>query len=153
MAPFPRKALAIAIVSVAMLVAPAALARTSKLFPPDLGVEGQSVTTSVAFALIITPSYGAPKPGVTVTMTNCKTGQRAPIRLLRRAGLHPGETLRARPGKIVWDIKTIPGKPAKRKLRLWLAIPKSSPAKFCTSTTMYDKLTKNSATITTRVPL
>ena len=150
---FRRAGLAVGVVTAALLVAQGALGQADKLFPPDLGVEAQSQTTSVGFALIVTPSYNTPKPGVTVTMTNCKTGQKAPIRLLRRAGVHPGETLRARPGKIVWDIKTLPGKPKKRKIRLWLAIPKNSPAKFCTSTTMYDKLTKNSATITTRVPL
>ena len=138
---------------VALLAASAAFAHPAKLFPPDLGVEGQSKTTSVAYSLIITPAYRTSKPGVTVTMTNCKTGQRAPIRLLRSRGLHPGESLRAHPGKIVWDMKTLPGRPAIRKLRLWLAIPSNAPAKFCTMTTMYDKLTKNSATITQRVPL
>jgi len=138
----------------ALLAASAAVAKSNKLFPPDLGVEGQSVNTSVAFTLIVTPSYSTSKPGVTVTMTNCKTGQKAPIRVLRRShNLHPGETFRARPGKITWDITTLPGRPAKRKLHLFLAIPANAPVKFCTVTTMYDKLTKNSATITTRVPL
>jgi len=138
----------------AMLVAPAGLAGPSKIFPPDLGVEGQSITTAVQFALIVTPSYSKSKPGVTITMTNCKSGQKAPIRLVRRIGaLHGGETLHAKPGKIVWDLKTIPGKPAKRKIRLNLAIPSGNLARFCTVTTMYDKLTKNSVSITTRVPL
>jgi hypothetical protein len=150
---FPRTGAVVVILSVALLAAQGALGQAAKLFPPDLGVEGQSLDTSVAFALIVTPSYSTPKPGVTVTMTNCKHGQRAPIRVLRRAGVHPGETLRIRPGKIVWDIKTLPGKPKKRKIRLWLAIPANASSTFCTTTTMYDKLTKNSATITTRVPL
>jgi hypothetical protein len=150
---FPGKAVAVTGL-VALLAASAALAQPTKLFPPDLGIEGQSVTTSVAFTLIVTPAYSTRKPGVTVTMTNCKSGQRAPIRLLRRSNtLHRGESFRARPGKIVWDITTLPGKPVKRKLHLNLAIPKGNLKKFCTTTTMYDKLTKNSATITTRVPL
>ena len=137
----------------ALVAASAAFAQSAKLFPPDLGVIGQSKETSVSYQLIVTPAYSTAKPGVTVTMTNCKSGQKAPIRLLRSRGRHPGETLSAKPGKIVWNINTLPGKPAKRKLRLWLAIPKNAPAKFCTTTTMYDKLTKNSATITQKVPL
>ncbi len=136
------------------LAAPAALAHSDKLFPPDLGVEAQSVTTAVAYTLIVTPSYSVSKPGVTVTMTNCKSGQQAAIRIKRRFGtLHSGETVHAGPGKIVWDLQTIPGKPAKRKLRLNLVIPSGNLKTFCTVTTMYDKLTKNSASITTRVPL
>ena len=139
---------------VAALAAPAALAHSDRLFPPELTVRGQSVTTAVAYTLTVSPAYTTTKPGVTVTMTNCKSGQRAPIRLAHRFGtLHSGETFHAKPGKIVWDLTTIPGKPAKRKLRLNVAIPNNAPAKFCTVVTMYDKLTKNSASITTRVPL
>lgn len=143
----------VAVLSLAMLAAQGALGGSAKLFPPDLGVEGQSLGTSVEFGLIITPSYSTPKPGVTVTMTNCKHGQRAPIRVVRRAGVHPGETLSVKPGKVVWNVKTLPGKPKKRKVRLWFAIPANVGSTFCAVTTMYDKLTKNSATITTRVPL
>ena len=151
MASFPRTAVAIA-TFVTALAAPAALAQSDKNFAPDLGVEGQSVETAVAYTLIVTPSYRVAKPGVTVTMTSCKSGPT--IRLKRRVGsLHSGETFHAKPGKIVWDLAKTPGKPAKRKLRLNLAIPSGSPKTLCTVTTMYDKLTKNSASITTRVPL
>ena len=148
MASFPRTAAAVALV--AALAAPAAVAHSSKLFAPDLRVEGQSLDTAVAYTLVVTPTYRVSKPGVTVTMSSCKSG--TTIRLKRRFGsLHKGETFHAKPGKIVWDLAKIPGKPAKSKLRLNLVIP--SGKTLCTVTTMYDKLTKNSVSITTRVPL
>ena len=135
-----------------LAVAASALARPA-FDAPDPRVEAQSVATAVAVSLIITPSYSTAKPGATVTVTNCKAGQGAPIRLVRRFGtLHSGETLRARPGRIVWDLAKIPGRPAKRKLRLNLAKPTGAKS-LCLKVSIYDKLTKNSATIVLRVPL
>jgi hypothetical protein len=138
---------------IALLVAPTALAHPTDIFGPDVRVEGQSVTSAVAFTITISPSYSTPKPGVTVTMTNCKSGQRAPIRLVRRIGtLGPNQSLRARPGKLVWNLSSVPAKPAKPTLRLRLAIPKGVNT-FCTFTSVYDTFTKDTVNITTRVPL
>jgi hypothetical protein len=135
-----------------VLVAPAALAHS--IFGPDLRVEGQSLTNSVALNLVLTPSYKTAKPGVVVTMTNCKSGQKAPIRLIRRIGaLGPGRTLQSRPGRLVWTLDTVPAKPAKPKLQLRLAIPAVAADKFCVHTSMYDNFTKRTVDITTRVPL
>jgi hypothetical protein len=144
---FPKAALAIAGGSILLAVAPAALA---DIFGPDLRVEGQSLTTTVEFTVVLTPSYSTPKPGVIVTMTNCKSGQQAPIRLVRRFGTLG--SLRARPGKLVWNLESIPAKPAKRKLRLRLAVPKGV-TKFCLHTSMYDKFTKTTVNTNNRVPI
>jgi hypothetical protein len=150
---FPKAAIVAAGAFVAVLVAPMALAHSSFLYGPDLRVEGQGKTGNVAFTLVLTPSYATPKPGVQVTMTNCKFGQKAPIRLIRRIGpLGPGRTLTARPGKIVWTVGTVPGKPAKPKLRLRLALP-AGVNKFCMLTSMYDSFTKQTVQQTTRVPV
>jgi hypothetical protein len=136
---------------IAVLVAPAALAHS--IFGPDLRVEGQRLTKTVAFTLILTPSYSTPKPGVIVTMTNCKSGQAAPIRLVRRLGtLGAGRSLQAHPGKLVWSVETVPAKPAKPRLRLRLAIPKGVK-KLCVQTSMYDNFTKQTVNMTTKVPL
>ena len=135
---------------VALMLAPAAPA---DLFGPDLKVEGQSKTKNVAFTLVLSPSYTTSKPGVTVTMTNCKSGQKAPIRLLSRSGgLGAGRSLQAHPGKIVWTLSAVPAKPAKPKLRMRLAIP-AGAKKFCLQTSMYDSFTKSTVNMTTRVPL
>jgi hypothetical protein len=144
---FPKAALAIAGAFIVLPVAPAALA---DIFGPDLRVEGQSLTATVEFTVVLTPSYSTPKPGVIVTMTNCKSGQQAPIRLVRRFGSLG--SLRARPGKLVWTLETIPAKPVKRKLRLRLAVPKGVKT-FCLHTSMYDKFTKTTVNTNNRVPI
>jgi hypothetical protein len=144
---FPKAALALAGAFIVLPVAPAALA---DIFGPDLRVEGQSLTSSVEFTVRLIPQYSTPKPGVTVTMTNCKSGQQAPIRLIRRFGTLG--SLRARPGKLVWSLESIPAKPATRKLRLRLAVPKGV-TKFCLHTSMYDKFTKTTVNTNNRVPV
>jgi hypothetical protein len=144
---FPKAALAIAGTFIVLAVAPAALA---DIFGPDLRVEGQSLTSSVEFTVRLVPHYSTPKPGVTVTMTNCKSGQQAPIRLVRRFAILG--SLRARPGELVWSLESIPAKPATRKLRLRLAIPKGV-TKFCLHTSMYDKFTKTNVNTNNRVPI
>jgi hypothetical protein len=144
---FPKTASAVAGAFIALLVAPAAFA---DLFGPDLRVEGQSLTTTVEFTTILTPSYSTPKPGVIVTMTNCKSGQQAPIRLVRRFGTLGA--LQARPGKLVWSVESIPAKPTKRKLRLRLAVPKGVKT-FCLHTSMYDKFSKTTVDVQNRVPI
>jgi hypothetical protein len=147
---FPKAALAIAGALIVLPVAPAALA---DIFGPDLRVEGQRLKTTVGLTVFILPSYSTPKPGVTVTMTNCKFGQRAPIRLVRRFGtLGSGQSLHGRPGNLVWELKTVPAKPAKPKLRLGLAVPKGVKT-FCIQTSMYDNFTKKIVKTTNRVPL
>ena len=110
------------------------------------------MTSSVEFTVSLIPHYSTPKPGVTVTMTNCKFGQRAPIRLVRRFPLGPGQSLGGRPGKLVWSLKSVPAKPAKPKLRVRLAIPKGIKT-FCLQTSMYDNFTKKTVNTTNRVPL
>lgn len=136
--------------AIALLVAPAALA---EIFGPDLTVAGQSKTTTVEFTAVLTPSYSVAKPGVIVTMTNCKSGQKAPIRLVQRFGtLGPGQTLRAKPGRLVWSVSKIPAKPAKRKLRMRLAVP-TGVKNFCLHTSMYDNYTKTTVNLTNRVPI
>jgi hypothetical protein len=148
---FP-KALVVAGAVVA-LAAPAALAHSSFIYGPDLRVEGQSVKKSIAFTLRLTPSYSTPKPGVTVTMTNCKSGQRVPIHLIRHVGaLGAGQSLKAHLGKIVWSLTSVPAKPAKPTLRLRLTAPKGVKT-FCTVTSMYDQFTKKTVKITSRVPV
>jgi hypothetical protein len=138
---------------IALLVVPAALAKSTEIFGPDLRVEGQSKTSSVAFSVILLPSYNVSKPGVTVTMTNCKTGQKAPIRVVRRSGgLGGGRSLQAHPGKIVWKLNSVPAKPAKPKLQLWLAVPKGVK-NFCLHTSMYDNFTKTTVNVNNRVPI
>jgi hypothetical protein len=138
---------------IALLVVPAALARSNEIFGPDLRVEGQSKTSTVAFTVILIPSYSTAKPGVKVTMTNCKSGQKAPIRLVRRAGgLGAGRSLQAHPGKIVWSLNSVPAKPAKPKLHLWLAVPKGVK-NFCLHTSMYDNNTKTTVNVNNRVPI
>jgi len=138
---------------VAALVAPLALAHSNFLYGPDLRVEGQGKAGNVAFTFILTPSYSSPKPGVRVTMTNCKTGKQAPIRLIRRVGpLGAGQTLSGHAGKYVWTVPTVPAKPVRPKLRLRMAIP-TGPVSFCLLTSMYDSYTKSTVNQTTRVPL
>jgi hypothetical protein len=144
---FPKAALALAGAFIVLPVAPAALA---DIFGPDLRVEGQSLTSSVEFTVRLTPHYSTPKPGVIVTMTNCPSGQQAPIRLVRRFGTLG--SLRARPGKLVWSLESIPAKPATRKLRLRLAVPKGV-TKFCLHTSMYDNFTKTTVNTNNRVPV
>ena len=147
---FPKTACAVAGTFVALLVVPAAFA---DIFGPDLRVTGQSKTTTVEFTALLIPSYSTPKPGVIMTMTNCKSGQKAPIRLVRRFGtIGPGRSLQAHPGKLVWNVSTVPARPAKAKIRLRLALP-TGITKFCACTSMYDTYTKTTTTITTRVPL
>ena len=153
MSSFPKAAIVAAGAFVAVLVAPIALAHSNFRYGPDLRVEGQTKTANVAFTFTLSPSYSSPKPGVRVTMTNCKTGKQAPIRLLRRVGpLGAGQTLSGRAGKYVWTVPTVPGKPAQPKLHLRLAIP-TGPQKFCLLTSMYDSYTKSTVNQTTRVPL
>jgi hypothetical protein len=142
-----KTALVIAGAFIALLVAPAALA---DIFGPDLRVEGQSLTKSVALTVRLNPSYSTPKPGVTVTMTNCGSGQ---IRLVRRLGsLGPGQSFRARPGKFVWTLTSVPAKPAKPKLSMRLAVPKGVKT-LCVRTSMYDNFTKQTVNLTNRIPL
>jgi hypothetical protein len=140
--------------AVALLAAPAAFARADTKFGPDLRVqgqgEGQPTTSSVAFNLTLSPSYSTRKPGVVVTMTSCNN---ASLKLLRRVGrLGSGQTLRARPGRIVWSLNTVPGKPAKPKLALKLAAP-SGKSKLCVRASMYDNYTKKTININTPIPL
>ena len=135
---------------IALLVVPAALARSNDIFGPDLRVVGQSKTSTVAFDVILSPSYRKAKPGVKVTMTNCKSGQKAPIRLVSRSGSLG--SVQARPGKIVWTLNSVPGKPAKPKLSMRLAVP-NGVKKFCLATSMYDSYTKTTVKVTNRVPI
>jgi len=144
---FSKAALVVAGTFSAMVVAPAALA---DIFGPDLTVAGQSLTTSVALTVNLAPSYNKPKPGVVVTMTNCGSGG---LKVVRRIGtLGANQTFRASSGKIVWTVKTVPAKPAKPKLSLRLAIPKSGKT-LCVRTSMYDNYTKKTVKATNRIPL
>ncbi len=140
--------------AVALLAAPAAFARADTKFGPDLRVQGQGegtvTTSSVALNLTLSPSYGTRKPGVVVTMTSCNN---ATLKLLRRVGgLGVGQSLRARPGRIVWSLRTVPGKPAKPKLALKLAAP-ANKSKLCVRSSMYDNYTKKTVAINTPIPL
>jgi hypothetical protein len=140
--------------SVTLLMAPAALARTDTKFGPDLRVvgqaEGETATTRVALILTLTPSYSTRRPGVVVTMTSCNN---ASLRLLRRIGsLGSGQTLRARPGRIVWNVASVPAKPAKPKLSLKLAVPKRK-SKLCVRTSMFDNYTRKTISIRSPIPL
>ena len=138
---------------IAVLVAPTALADPTSISGPAFQVEGQRVKNRVAFTLIVIPSNSTPKPGVTVTMTNCKSGQKAPIRLVRRIGtLGANPSLQAHPGKLVWNVTTVPARPARARIHLRLAIP-TGVKKFCAFTSMYDTYTKTTTTVTSRVPL
>ena len=138
---------------IALLVAPTALAQPTSISGPGFTVEGQRVKNAVAFSLIVIPSNSTPKPGVTVTMTNCKSGQQAPIRLIRRVGaLGANQSLQAHPGKIVWNVGSVPAKPARAKVRLRLAIP-NGVKRFCSFVSMYDTYTKKTTNIRMRVPL
>lgn len=147
MSSFPKAASAVAGAFIALLIAPAAFAN---IFGPDLVVAGQSLTTTVEVTVTLTAVYSTPKPGVAVTLTNCKSGQRAPIRLVRRFG-NLGH-LQAKPGKLVWSLDSIPAKPAKRKLRVRLAVP-TGVKTFCFQTSMFDNFTKTTVTATNRVPI
>jgi hypothetical protein len=150
---FPKAAIVAAGALVAALVVPVALAHSTFRYGPDLRVEGQTKTGDVAFTFTLTPSYSSPKPGVRVTLSNCKTGKQAPIRVLRRIGpLGAGQTLSGRRGKYVWSVPTVPAKPVQPKLRLRMALP-AVGAKFCLLTSMYDSYTKQTVNQTTRVPL
>jgi len=60
--------------------------------------------------------------------------------------------LRAKPGKLVWSLESIPAKPATRKLRLRLAVP-AGVRKFCLHTSMYDKFTKTTVNTNNTVPV
>jgi hypothetical protein len=134
-----------------LAVVPGAFARSTDLFGPDLRVAGQSATNGVTFTLVLSPSYNTAKPGVTVTMTTC--GQGPKIRLLRRlGGLGQGQSLQARPGRIVWNVASVPARPAKAKLRLRLASPQGRSS-LCVHTSMYDRYTKSTIDLTNRVPL
>jgi hypothetical protein len=140
--------------AVALLAVPVALARADTRFGPDLRVvgqgEGRTTTTSVALNLTLSPSYATSKPGVVVTMTSCN---KASLKLLRRVGaLGSGQSLRSRPGKIVWTLVSVPGKPAKPKLSLKLAAP-TNTSKLCVRSSMYDNYTKQTINIRTPVPL
>jgi len=140
--------------AIALLAAPAAFARTDTKFGPDLRVQGQgqglTTTTSVAFNLTLSPSYSTPKPGVVVTMTSCNN---ASLKLLRRVGgLGAGQSLQAQPGRIVWRLSAVPGKPAKPKLALKLAAPTNKP-KLCVRASMYDNYTRKTINISTPIPL
>jgi len=140
--------------AVALLAAPAAFARTDTKFGPDLRVQGQgqgtAATTSVALNLTLSPSYSTRKPGVVVTMTSCNN---ATLKLLRRVGgLGAGQSLRTRPGRIVWSLSTVPGKPAKPKLALKLAAPNNT-SKLCVRASMYDNYTRKTINIRTPIPL
>ena len=138
----------------ALLAAPAAVSRADTKFGPDLRVEGQaggrSATTAVALNLTLRPSYATRKPGVVVTMTSCNN---ASLKLLRRVSpLGSGQSLRARLGRIVWSVASVPAKPAKPALRLQLRVP-SGKAKLCVRSSMYDNYTKKTIDITTPIPL
>ena len=140
--------------AVALLAAPAAFARADTKFGPDLRVQGQgqgqTATSSVALNLTLSPSYSTRKPGVVVTMTTCNN---ASLKLIRRIGrLGAGQSLRARPGRIVWSLRTVPGKPAKPKLALKLAVP-ANKSKLCVRSSMYDNYTKKTIAINTPIPL
>jgi hypothetical protein len=142
-----KTALPIAGAFIAVLIAPAALA---EIFGPDLRVEGQSLTKSVALTVRLTPSYSTPKPGVTVTITKCGAAQ---VRLVRRLGsLGAGQSFRASSGKLVWTLASVPAKPAKPNLSLRLAVPKGVKT-LCVRTSMYDNFTKQTVNVTNRIPL
>jgi hypothetical protein len=144
---FPR---IVAAAGAAVVLPAAAL---GQLVGPDLRVEGQSVEKGVALTLVLTPSFDTPKPGVTVTMTNCRPGRGAPIRLLRR--LRPlgfGQTLKAQRGKIVWTVQTVPARPAKAKLRLMLVKP-NGQSRLCVRTSMDDRSTNSTVNLTNDIPL
>jgi len=144
---FPKAALVTVGAFIALVVAPAALAEK---FGPDLRVEGQSLTTSVALTVRLSPSYSTSKPGVTVTMTKCGAAQ---VLLVRRLGsLGSGQTFRAQPGKLVWTLASVPAKPAKPTLNLRLAVPKGAKT-LCVHTSMYDNYTKQTVNVTNRIPL
>jgi hypothetical protein len=138
----------------ALLAAPAADTRIETKFGPDLRVVGQGTgqpkTTAVALNLTLSPSYATSKPGVVVTMTSCNN---ASLKLLRRVSrLGSAQRLRARRGRIVWSLASVPGKPAKPQLRLRLAVP-AGKAKLCVRSWMYDNYTKTTVNVSTPIPL
>jgi len=140
--------------AVALLAAPAAFARADTKFGPDLRVQGQgqgtTATTSVALNLTLSPSYSTSKPGVVVTLTSCNNTS---LKLLRRVGrLGSGQSLRARPGRIVWSLTAVPGKPTRPRLALMLAAP-SGKSKLCVRSSMFDNYTRKTINITTPIPL
>ena len=140
--------------AIALLAAPAAFARAETKFGPDLRVQGQgqglTTTTSVALNLTLSPSYSTSKPGVVVTMTSCNN---ASLKLLRHVGsLGAGQSLHAQPGRIVWRLSAVPGKPAKPKLALKLAAP-TNKSKLCIRSSMYDNYTRKTINIRTPIPL
>jgi hypothetical protein len=144
----------VVVCAVALLATPAALARTDTKFGPDLRVvgqgQGQPATTSVALNLTLRPSYSTRKPGVVVTMTSCNNASLKLIRRLTRLGV--GQRLQARPGRIVWSLSTVPGKPAKPQLALKLLAP-TGKSKLCVRSSMYDNYTKKTVNINTPIPL
>ena len=93
------------------------------------------------------------KPGVVVTMTSCKQRRRSSCSG-RVGSLGSGQSLRARPGQIVWTVTTVPGKPAKPKLAPEARGADEQRAKLCVRTSMYDKLhEEDGQASTTPIPL
>ena len=148
----PRTFVVVAVA--ALLTASAAFAHTATKYGPDLRVVGQgqgkTSTTSVALNLTLSPFYASAKPGVVVTMRNC-TG--AALKLIRRSGgLGAGQSLHAASGRLVWNVSSVPGKPAKPKLGLILAPPKGKST-LCVATSMFDNYTHQTVSIRTAIPL
>jgi hypothetical protein len=148
-----RRLQILAVAGVALAAPAAALGHSAFRFGPDLRVAGQSVGGNVAFKLTLTPSYPTAKPGVTVTMTNCKYSSAPPIRVVAyTGGVGPGQTLRARPGRVVWDLRAIPAAPTKRLLLLRLHAP-NGQTRLCVQTSMYDRYTRSTTKLVNNVPL
>lgn len=143
----------LAMAAVTLAIASAASATT--IYGPTVKAHARIVNDRVNVILTIVPHYHVSKPGVQVTLTNCRLGQQTPLKVVSSPALMDGNyDLTFKPGKAIWKIGRTPALPDTAMMKLALALPhgKTGP-EFCFHVRAHDNYTGKGYGYDIRVPI
>jgi hypothetical protein len=142
------------LVFLAVALATASVA-AANIYGPTIQAKGTIINDQVRIGLSVIPHYRVTKPGVVVTLTNCRLGQQIPLKVVDSPALMDGNfQLSYRPGRVTWKILRAPAKPDTATINLALALPhgKTGP-KFCVHVAMHDNYTGQTVNRDLRIPI
>lgn len=137
------------------IVSVAAAGANARIYAPTVKAQARIINDQVRVNLTLVPRYRVSKPGVQVTLTNCRLGQTAPLRVVDYPALMDGNyALSFKPGKLTWKVSRTPARPDTATMKLALALPqgKTGPY-FCFHVSMHDSYTHKTKGFDLRVPI
>jgi len=151
------KAIASLVIAAAVLAAASVAAAGTIItkHSPRVKALASIVNDQVRVNLKVLPYYRVTRPGVQVTLTNCRLGQQIPLKVVDSPALMDGNyDLTFKPGKAIWKIGRTPVLPDTAMMKLALALPhgKTGP-EFCFHVRAHDNYTGKGYGYDIRVPI